>query len=1331
MNGVSASLQNEQAGRAPDADFLVRLTKNPRLAAGISEGLIGGAFPLLFGQGVGAAAGGGLGGFAGGAAGGALGFGLSLIGTAVGSAVDTFVNSLKELGSSLKQPTAALEAMKTAGLRVDSGLEDLVSRLEGVGSAAAAQAIVFAELEKQLGPGAAKQLNALSEEQKKLDQETQKLNASIASTLLPLFTGAIAVVNDFAAALQVLGSIEPPGWVKRLGGLAVEASLEAGAMASPYFRFGKAGVDFARGRGQRAAQEAGTPPPTPELQRQEQLLPFQQTVAALSAGLEASDIAKKYTDAIKTAAEEQKDLDNQRFELIESYEKSIADIRRGVEQRIAQERLSVIAKENELFAAQGEVRLQQLRNANAELRATVFGNEIGQQLVDAVSEFTEKQLSTENEIANRRRSLELELESKRIEIEQYRIDVAKQVSDLNLSTQKQVEKINDGILKKNQAYDRSRFEIEKRININNLEIKRLEAKQQENLFRGAANNSNPAIAKQNRELADLYANQATFIEAQKNAVKSFAPPPQLSFGSVSANASVSTAGLDALSARAKQLATAIASVQNELSSLVSSGDFIGFNARLKEIADQGVAGLINQFEQLRGELSNDPLGAQFAKIGKAFEAVSEAPEIAPYKELVLEYQRLAEANVKLGASLEFFLEKGGQQSSQLDSLRVEINSAISGTTELEKAMMDLTQRGISPASEEFKILTENAARIDALQQKLQTINNFKTASSGLTLSLRGLVEGFYELGSASEAVKRVGEELGRKSLGFVLDIAFKPVEQAMQKTMFDLAERLGFDIKPEQLQQLEEIKILKDLVASIEREIVKKANTVVSPTLGVGAPASEQILTEEQLRIQGLVRGLGSQIQKRVEEVFGTAELEALRGTLKSEVNLLLPPADINPNQFRLIKEGAANEIDRQVNERLQKLYPQLPPSQQLPPQSSLPGAFTGFDMASLSKLDTKYASIASERQVFPLPIENYSEAEGAVQKVTGAVGEMKDKLIEVPAAAIPATEAINQLDKTLINSNDKVTEAVQQNAPKLQTATTDWGKSLGQVVTGLSLASSAVIGIVGGVQNIQKGGAGNVLSGIGSILTTVGSIGMSAAGFMKPGGAGGPAAAGNSPWTSAVDEIIPNANGNIFEDGELMKFANGGILQSPTLFSFEDAGVTRTGQAGEAGAEAIMPLKRTKDGRLGVEADLSVPFEASDALEMGLNDGDDNPRAVDLSAPFQAAQGRTGSSLSVPFQRAQGRMSAAQMMQIAAESGLAIPFAKDQGAALGSGGADGGDDTIKFESVIINNQEFVTRKEAEEIGRKAEARGASRGAQLAQKGIKNNPRVRASLGIK
>jgi hypothetical protein len=274
----------------------------------------------------------------------------------------------------------------------------------------------------------------------------------------------------------------------------------------------------------------------------------------------------------------------------------------------------------------------------------------------------------------------------------------------------------------------------------------------------------------------------------------------------------------------------------------------------------------------------------------------------------------------------------------------------------------------------------------------------------------------------------------------------------------------------------------------------------------------------------------------------------------------------------------------------------------------------------------------------------------------------------------------------------------LQRNAPKLQTATTDWGKNLGQVVTGLSLASSAVIGIVGGIQNIQKGGAGNVLSGIGSVLTTVGSIGMSVAGFMKPSGFGGPAAAGNNPWTSAVQSIIPNANGNAFENGELMKFANGGILQSPTLFSFEDAGVTRTGQAGEAGTEAIMPLKRTKDGRLGVEADLSIPFEGGSLM-------------VDEEPPTTSS----GSS-SIPFRSRSGSTQ---------QQPLSIPFMRADVVSAEFGG-DAGDGPIKFESTVINSVEYVTRAEAEQIGRAS----AARGAELAQRRIKNNPQVRRSIGM-
>jgi len=58
------------------------------LGSTASSAIIGGAFPLLFGQTGAAAVGGGLGGLAGGAIGGQFGFALSILGTAIGSAID-------------------------------------------------------------------------------------------------------------------------------------------------------------------------------------------------------------------------------------------------------------------------------------------------------------------------------------------------------------------------------------------------------------------------------------------------------------------------------------------------------------------------------------------------------------------------------------------------------------------------------------------------------------------------------------------------------------------------------------------------------------------------------------------------------------------------------------------------------------------------------------------------------------------------------------------------------------------------------------------------------------------------------------------------------------------------------------------------------------------------------------------------------------------------------------------------------------------------------------------------------------------------------------------
>lgn len=58
-------------------------------------------------------------------------------------------------------------------------------------------------------------------------------------------------------------------------------------------------------------------------------------------------------------------------------------------------------------------------------------------------------------------------------------------------------------------------------------------------------------------------------------------------------------------------------------------------------------------------------------------------------------------------------------------------------------------------------------------------------------------------------------------------------------------------------------------------------------------------------------------------------------------------------------------------------------------------------------------------------------------------------------------------------------------------------------------------------------------------------------------------------------------ANGGAFSQGKVMPFASGGIVSGPTYFPMRGG----TGLMGEAGPEAIMPLTRGADGKLGVRA--------------------------------------------------------------------------------------------------------------------------------------------------
>jgi hypothetical protein len=63
---------------------------------------------------------------------------------------------------------------------------------------------------------------------------------------------------------------------------------------------------------------------------------------------------------------------------------------------------------------------------------------------------------------------------------------------------------------------------------------------------------------------------------------------------------------------------------------------------------------------------------------------------------------------------------------------------------------------------------------------------------------------------------------------------------------------------------------------------------------------------------------------------------------------------------------------------------------------------------------------------------------------------------------------------------------------------------------------------------------------------------------------------------------IFPFADGGVIQGGkQVQAYANGGVVGGPTYFPMAGG---KTGLMGEAGPEAIMPLKRGKGGKLGVE---------------------------------------------------------------------------------------------------------------------------------------------------
>ena len=201
-----------------------------RFQNALSSGLIGGGFPLLFGQGPTAALGGALGGVAGGAIGGQFGFALSIAGTTIGTALDNLANALAK-------PTENIQSLvDKIGLANTPTGDRLALRLEKVGLSASAADLLLNEFGKKFGK-TPEDIKKNTEQMTKFKNQINELGTAITLLLSNVLSPAIQTILNFIGRQSLASKVGRPKFMN----LELEATGLAKKATQEKFGFGKLG----------------------------------------------------------------------------------------------------------------------------------------------------------------------------------------------------------------------------------------------------------------------------------------------------------------------------------------------------------------------------------------------------------------------------------------------------------------------------------------------------------------------------------------------------------------------------------------------------------------------------------------------------------------------------------------------------------------------------------------------------------------------------------------------------------------------------------------------------------------------------------------------------------------------------------------------------------------------------------------------------------------------------------------------------------------------------------------------------------------------------------
>lgn len=531
----------------------------------------------------------------------------------------------------------------------------------------------------------------------------------------------------------------------------------------------------------------------------------------------------------------------------------------------------------------------------------------------------------------------------------------------------------------------------------------------------------------------------------------------------------------------------------------------------------------------------------------------------------------------------------GVSTSALQALSLAaVQTGISGE-ELQRGLAALTRK-IADA-----VQGEEAA-VKAFQQLGIAFKNTDGTGRATEAVLGDLADKLKDMDNgaekASATTSLMGDRIGQK---------FIPLLQEGRQNLIDMTAemlRMGTIATPEMIKKADEA---SDKVAALTASFRAFANNLVVTV----APAIVQIIdglnrlmfgmsmAERRAQLQGTIGAAEQRIQQI--QSGGSAPAASRRGTIRSGLvgtaqQQTGESSETMIAQERQAIEGARAELEalRQQEDRLRAEAERI--LQGRPGQGRPPGNTNNNRGGNAPRATGRdpFADTLREQQSLlranETAYERYQRQLEELAALQDRLTEAEQRGVEVNGVRVRAlsTEELSRATERFANE----LERAEKKSEDVDRMGTQMGMSFSSAFEDAILKGSRFSDVLKAIeQDIAR-----II-----IRQTITAPAGAAIGEAISGGVKGIMGSFNSSTTGATPnysnanynpgavQVTPlaSANGNAFIGGHLIPFARGGVVSSATMFPMAQG----MGLMGEAGPEAIMPLQRGADGKLGVRA--------------------------------------------------------------------------------------------------------------------------------------------------